>query len=460
MNQIFTMLAQKIIEEGSRLEADRIVVFNNSSYFFATNNLDNFVSILKDNFTGKLKFQKKIDGRYADITQYSLITHIASGLLGEVIDLVEYNYFYNRRKYDAILRKELYAAIFSENKYNERGYRELLAKLAPYTDEKTRYSKQYLQLLIQNDCVATLNSISEPTEPEHIAEALISAAKISQSGNRLLAAEIFAKLKQSEYSDIIDFFGFDNGYKTFYSEVEKKYYDEAYDILASTKIDAICSSRVSLLASANLRFIKIYGPLLMFIAHHTSNVDINIVVVDECQMHVSEGLKKISSALEECTGFKSFGSIRFHPFVFPIESIDNRTLSACARYLVLENFAQLYERVYVIDLDLFPVKDFVSYIMNLPEGVGINRNRGFLSIYPWRRVMAGNLSYIKGADNDIKFWHDAAAYILKGLREPGNSWMLDQNALEYAAQKNSCYLLNNIPFAQLPVRSTWEKNIS
>ena len=287
---------------------------------------------------------------------------------------------------------------------------------------------------------------------------MIYASRISHSDRRL-AAEIFTNLKYSKYSYIIDFFGFDNGYKTFYSEVEKEYYEEACNILASTKIDAICNSRVTLLASANLRFIKIYGPLLMFIAHHTRNVDINIVVVDEEQTCVSESLKNIKSALVECTGFDSLGKINFHPFVFPIESIDNRTLSACARYLVLEKFAQLYEKIYVIDLDLFPVKDFLPYIMSLSEGVGINKNQGFLSFYPWRRVMAGNLSYIKADDNNINFWHDTAAYILKGLRDSGNLWMLDQNALEYSSQKNSCYLLKNIPFAQLPVRSSWEKNV-
>lgn len=439
--------------------ADRIVVFNNESYFFETNDLDNFASMLKENFSGKLKFQKKIDGRYADITQYFLLKRINSSLLNEKIDSVEFNYFFNTREYDAYLRKKLYAAIFSENKYNESGYRELLSIIGPYTDEKTRYAKQYLQVLLREDCATKLNSFSEPTEPEHVAEAMIYASRISQS-DRWLAAEIFTKLKQSKYSYIIDFFGFDNGYKTFYSEVEKEYYDEACNILASTKIDVICSSKVSLLASANLRFIKIYGPLLMFIAHHTPDVDINIVVVDEYQTCVSEALKHMKSALREITGFESRGTINFHPLVFPIEPIDNRTLSACARYLVLEKFAQLYEKIYVIDLDLFPVKDFVSYIMRLPEGVGINKNQGFLSFYPWRRVMAGNLSYIKGDDNNIKFSHDTAAYILKGLREAGNSWMLDQNALEYASQRNSCYLLNAIPFTQPPVRSSWEKNVS
>jgi hypothetical protein len=111
-----------------------------------------------------------------------------------------------------------------------------------------------------------------------------------------------------------------------------------------------------------------------------------------------------------------------------------KTLSACARYLVAEELMAAYDaNVYISDSDMVvqnhPLK-LIKVQRHFPvSGV---MNPGMTILVPWRRVMGGTLIFVR-CQEAFDFLRATRQYILAELHaEP--SWYLDQNALLYARE--------------------------
>lgn len=111
---------------------------------------------------------------------------------------------------------------------------------------------------------------------------------------------------------------------------------------------------------------------------------------------------------------------------------DLKTYYACARFVSAENIMRsLNNDVLIMDADLFVFDEIDSYVEKLIQhDVAIPFSTSLMSLYPWRRIMAGNV-YLKNNENAISFIHIVKNYIISHI-DKENSWTLDQNALTYA----------------------------
>lgn len=110
------------------------------------------------------------------------------------------------------------------------------------------------------------------------------------------------------------------------------------------------------------------------------------------------------------------------------------TYFACARYLVAEAVMDKFGTdIWVQDVDLYPTAP-ISQAHTSMTGFDavVAASSGIDMLAPWRRYIANSV-YISRSENGRTFASNAAAYISSFLHEP-DSWMLDQNALDWAVE--------------------------
>ena len=197
--------------------------------------------------------------------------------------------------------------------------------------------------------------------------------------------------------------------------------------------------------SVEKNFFKIYMPLLMsIISHFDISLSFHIFVVgDKNEINMCNKLfYKMQNVMNEFISKKA--NIFLYHVMCPDFVKKISTVSACARYMFLDNIIKMHKAIYIMDIDLL-IKDYpVDYFNKMQKNDADIVSPGpiYWPIpYPWRRYMAGNI-YIKSNKNTEKFLNLVSLYCAYGLKND-ISWTLDQNALEYAISKISNLKVEN-----------------
>lgn len=203
------------------------------------------------------------------------------------------------------------------------------------------------------------------------------------------------------------------------------------------------SPKATLLWSMNGRFLRAHGPQWFDLAPALiANYGLGMVVLmvgepDEIDPLVEEARDLIArtarfhgaSAPEEVARSVLFVRLPLPGFV-----ADPVTFYASARYLhARQVLAAAGTPVVVLDADFTPKFPFDATLAYAAKGdVAFPVSRGSAALSPWRRyiAMTGCFSPTPGAE---RFLVEVERYLLGGLTRP-SSWMLDQNALDHAAQ--------------------------
>lgn len=453
---VYEELAKTIFSNAKEAGAERIVFFD-GDYYFPPLDVNEIARALEVRAPKKIKFQKKEEGKYLDLGAFKKPGFFVDALPGDM--RVKSLHILDLERYKGWLRKSLYDAVPKNNKKNVDSLTALFNCIAEHQVDEARYAKSYIEtLLAENYDEYDKNYPSEAqiTTPEHAASAMLRGCVVSKQ-NRMEAERIFQGIKSSEFSATVNWFGFDLGYNTYFSVTKSDYLQAEKDLKqVADQIHIVnCKNKAAIIASMDIRFFRIYAPLLIYVAHHTEGIDFHFVIIGDDHEDAACWSSAQQLHLAKLTGFASKGAVVFHRVTVPEYVVYPRTFYACARYFVAPQLINFYERVYVMDADLMPKDNMMPYINKLNAGVSINENKGFLSLFPWRRILAGNAAFVGLGSSE--FLRHAITYMLKGLRYD-NSWMLDQNALLYASEKSEYHCLVNQPFMQLPVRSVWEKN--
>ncbi|MGV0362964.1 hypothetical protein ACUY2X_12905 [Corynebacterium minutissimum] len=123
---------------------------------------------------------------------------------------------------------------------------------------------------------------------------------------------------------------------------------------------------------------------------------------------------------------------------------DDKTYYACARFFVAQDLLlQTESDVLCLDIDQYVLGDLEEFFAETESGinsVGLQLAKGLYKYLPGRSHLAGYV-YFKNSESSERFLDDVVSYVNYGLTKP-RSWMLDQNALRFAAEKSKYSLLN------------------
>jgi tetratricopeptide (TPR) repeat protein len=143
-----------------------------------------------------------------------------------------------------------------------------------------------------------------------------------------------------------------------------------------------------------------------------------------------------------------------------------KTVYASARFLVARQLnAEIEGRIIILDIDMTMRDDptkILSSLNNIPDRLPVVMTSGMVTLAPARRYLAGKVLLPSGDLGETAMQH-IESYIYAGLLNE-TSWMLDQNALAYAAERVEAAhgpdsiidVENNLrSFGQAPIRQLY-----
>jgi glycosyltransferase involved in cell wall biosynthesis len=231
-----------------------------------------------------------------------------------------------------------------------------------------------------------------------------------------------------------------------------------------------------LLFSCDPTFLVIYFPYWASIAEYLKEdgVSMHFVVTGDTREGAGaiERALTLGNALSDLRRSDSFGladSLSFSTVAVPGWVENPKTFYACARYLLARDVAKRFNgRVLVLDVDMVMRANPVDFLRRHGDALDaclpvVMSKAGMSSLIPARRYGAATFPVPRGELGDRAMRH-IEDYMCAGLSCP-ISWTLDQNALNYAADRTVVEygpdaLLNiadsHRPFAQEPIRRLYE----
>lgn len=292
------------------------------------------------------------------------------------------------------------------------------------------------------------------------------AGKLYSVADRDVAARYFRKVRQQDSEMLVELFYLDVGAYSYFSSREVALGSRVFpsDIINSiVPADQITSdSRMAILIAMDIRFFRIYAPMLLFQAQQLPEYDFNFVVVGD----ISEFEEAVSDVNNFCTSLARLNrsglvsNVRYFNASIPEHVGSKVTFYSCLRFFAVELIWSYYDNIYIMDADLMIDSDprgFFNSIVKLDFAAPIMMDFNFFS--PWRRVMAGNIS-IRTEPSARTVISDIQDYICAGLEMTSN-WTLDQNALSYGLERNPAVVSDlgpfKRPFRQPKFRLSWER---
>ncbi|WP_139184633.1 hypothetical protein [Arthrobacter sp. ok909] len=194
----------------------------------------------------------------------------------------------------------------------------------------------------------------------------------------------------------------------------------------------------TILYSANIEFLRRYMARILFYACAEPELHLHFhLVASDAEARAfireAEDLSRTIHGFSHRTSMPP--SLSWSSSQLPPEVGNPITYFACARYLVAGQVMDKFGTdVWVQDVDLYPTSP-ISQAGTALSGfdVVLAASSGINMLAPWRRYIANSV-YISRSEKGRAFATNAAQYISAFLDEP-DSWMLDQNALDWAVEK-------------------------
>lgn len=201
-------------------------------------------------------------------------------------------------------------------------------------------------------------------------------------------------------------------------------------------------ARTTLLFSCDQVFFAAFYPYWASTAEylHSVNIGLHFVLIGKTVPPLVAAVQRgieLSRATARLRGMDDGGArnVTFSTITVPDYVGNQRTLYACARYLVARRVGALTgTRVFILDIDTIMVDDVATIPAHCWEGNAIcaPMATGLRVLVPARRYLAGMFPVPVGALGD-EAMQAIEEYIYAGLSR-ANSWTLDQNALAYAVE--------------------------
>lgn len=128
---------------------------------------------------------------------------------------------------------------------------------------------------------------------------------------------------------------------------------------------------------------------------------------------------------------------------------------ASARFIFAHEHLDAFpEGLWIHDVDLYPTADITPFLSDLRRcDVGISVSRLQAGLLPWKRYLAGNV-FLNDTPGTRAFLAETSRYLRHWLASTG-TWMVDQNALSWAAERSPHLAIVDMLTARVPlVQST------
>ncbi len=195
--------------------------------------------------------------------------------------------------------------------------------------------------------------------------------------------------------------------------------------------------RTTVLYSADPVFIRKYAPRLLFYAGLFPEFRYHLHLVgdfDEC-LATAQLLDGLSDHISDVRGMSRPVRLGYSWSTVPEWIPNSVSYFASARFLIAkELLAHSQAPVWIQDVDLFPTADITRHQAAFDSvDVAIVVSRFLGGLFPWKRYLAGNV-HLRPTAATERFLGAVEDYLDAWLGSP-QSWMVDQNALAYAAER-------------------------
>lgn len=502
----YTMSADLICRNARALQAGRICFKVGSSFIFSNAEDPDLADKVLRAASGRVKYQREENGRWQDCSGYEFVTDskilfrdLAEDVFRGTAKCTKEEFSIalnlNPHRYRSALRRILRILHDRTAKsYDHRLVDRVINSMEPFrafmVDEYSQYFDGYLRamhLLFVSGLSAVVKeptrdavealvqrldatrdvSVGNPPESGHLATMLFRAKLLSLTDRKSAAAE-FRSLRTRDVSRLVQFFYIDMGSFTYFAEEDIGAELESH---RTAIIDSVApvrkprhDARTAIALGADVNFFRIYGSMMMFYAQQLPEYDFVFILCAEHNVAVDEE-RAARAYMDSLAEFNRSGvpeNIQFYHAPVPEFVVDIRTFYATARFFAASKLLTQYSSLYLIDIDLQfsdNPREFIEWLSK--REFGCSDNQALYRLSPWRRYLAGNVFI----SNRVRkqFLVDLQTYIVRGLLEQ-SSWMLDQNALSYAIERNfvdenvSTAAFGTRPSFQPKFRSDWEAN--
>lgn len=496
-------MARSIIQEAEFAQADRICFLADDNLVFSPPVLESVQSVLDERTPEKYKLQRLEGARWVNASGYTsldaagtLIDDIRSGAMQEILesnpDDLRTAAAREPRRFLAALRwlnrgvstqlRETFSSAVSvpartafqhidgavNSPYTQylAASMDLLATLTDYTITGLLDGTETISAMTAIANRVDANPYMFQNEAARIAVA-VTRGKVVSIASRHDAALEFKTVRELDGADLIRDLYADMGVWTYFDAPEID--GNAAKFAMSIQESMIAAeagppgNRLAVAMSVDPDFLRIYAPVIFHYAQQMPDVDHNIILCGESAtvQEVINDVETFRSSLAQVNRSGRPDNIRYYQMPVPADIAEPRTFYASARFFAIQALLEEYASVYVMDADLSTGEDPRPYYKRAAQiSFAVPRGRGLEALSPWRRFMAGDLAVNRSALS-TPIVEDMQLYIAQGLKQP-NSWMLDQNAITYAVERNGDAFgsIENLgrPFTQLRFRTVWERS--
>ncbi|CDZ99664.1 hypothetical protein BN1048_00590 [Jeotgalicoccus saudimassiliensis] len=278
--------------------------------------------------------------------------------------------------------------------------------------------------------------------------------------------------KNYEDFDLIKLLNFDlGGISTFNNlDLEDVKYDrqKVFDSFKFYSDEIPNDKETTLVFSVDEVFLRVYGPSLLYSITALERVHFHFhVISDNAENIIKDTLNLFNNIIE----FRKIKTVTLPTFSYEDipKNVENiTTYYACARFMHADYFLEKFENeILILDADFMFINDLDELLIKCRESdIATTSSSIGLSIFPWRRFMAG-IVYLKNEEVSKEFMRGTTAYILNQY-ENEHTWTLDQNALSfgyyYIKEKFESFNfgdthVNKRPFLHPDFRGNLEKQV-
>ncbi|WP_282826240.1 hypothetical protein [Gulosibacter sediminis] len=214
----------------------------------------------------------------------------------------------------------------------------------------------------------------------------------------------------------------------------------------------------SILYSGNPEFIRAYAGRIMYFMTVFREYHFHFVLIadrDEALVFADQLMRlwRENASIKRISHSERMISISYCDL--PEDVREPVTFFASARYyFVAQQLRKCSAGLWVHDVDLYPESDFRPVIRRALKEADVALSISPLAggLIPWKRYLAGDV-FFRSTDQACRLAHSIAQYLDEWVAGE-RSWMVDQNAIAYAVEKNPGVKLFNLLAAGIPLRQS------
>ncbi|WP_367109628.1 hypothetical protein [uncultured Psychrobacter sp.] len=351
-----------------------------------------------------------------------------------------YYYFLESPNEDKIKRIRLYLKSFSNSIINsDNRVAHVYAQITLLTDYVEKKTNEDNETTDNFSDIQWLNKKIEEYGFNYsivglLTGSLVAKGHISSLYDRLQTYEYYQQALKEGEGFIENFLPVD-ALSTYYPSVDKE--NTSFEIIDYDIREKSPVSTINICFSTDIKYFQMFAASWAQSSFHFNQLTLSFGIVTNNEEEYKFCLFAYESLLKSMASLMNTDIPNNYKFFWIKSKIINTTVYACARFYLAQYLLKNHdEDVFISDIDQILVGNFEDYLKKVKKtdySVLQPLMRGYFSLLPGRSHLAGNI-YLRNDSYGIEYCTLMTDYVGLGFEE-NNSWILDQNATRYAAEK-------------------------